>query len=133
METRSQSWESHFRCHFQSRKTPKRKLESHALDIASRRRTDGDVIASHPTPPMRSLIFFFFFFICFVLVGSDRMENTKQQNDELEWPKQGFNHLTSFAVFFDIGGGIDCSERRKYWITSLALLGKEEHSSKANT
>jgi len=59
------------------------------------------------------------------VVSIDCLLKTYQsrQNDDLSWEGDEFDHLTSFAVLFEVGGGTNCSARRKYWISSLVLLG----------
>jgi len=49
-----------------------------------------------------------------------------QKSKNVNWLSQDFDHLTTFAVFFQFGGSIDCGNTKIFWIASLALLGKEQ-------
>eukprot|EP01102_Stenamoeba_stenopodia_P012730 TRINITY_DN4048_c0_g1_i1.p1 TRINITY_DN4048_c0_g1~~TRINITY_DN4048_c0_g1_i1.p1 ORF type:complete len:902 (+),score=139.28 TRINITY_DN4048_c0_g1_i1:52-2757(+) len=43
--------------------------------------------------------------------------------DRIEWQSQEFDHLTSFAVFFQYGNGSGCDDTQVFWIISIAFLG----------
>jgi len=53
----------------------------------------------------------------------DKSSKSNYDDNSLSWESQEFDHLTTFAIFFQFGGGFDCGNTRKFWITSLALLG----------
>eukprot|EP01102_Stenamoeba_stenopodia_P009003 TRINITY_DN2640_c0_g1_i2.p1 TRINITY_DN2640_c0_g1~~TRINITY_DN2640_c0_g1_i2.p1 ORF type:complete len:649 (-),score=74.35 TRINITY_DN2640_c0_g1_i2:16-1962(-) len=50
-------------------------------------------------------------------------KSEKDDADAVDWQSQEFDHLTTFAIFFQFGGSFNCGNTRVYWIISLCLLG----------